>query len=361
MTDPVIKTCADWPLPFDQLPDLADQATQERPTNAPMLPVDDVPPGQQRFRMAFLTGKAWRTGRKLRVCFLDGPAGVRARVRDVAAEWMDHANIRFEFGDDPHSEIRISFKQAGSWSRLGTEALAVAKDKPTMNLGWLRKDTPAKEYSQVVLHEFGHALACVHEHQNPAAGIPWNKEAVYRYYAGPPNRWTKYEVDLNILDVYGRDITQFTAFDPKSIMIYPIPKELTLGGFQVNWNPGLSDTDKDFIAAQYPVKDKLATELQVDAPPVEGIIARPTEENHYQFDLSAPEQIVLETTGSTNVVMALFGPGDRARRIALDDDSGLGQNARIETVLMDGSYFVRIQHKRPTGTGRYRLSLRRPG
>ena len=357
--DPVIKTCVDRKLPLDQLPDLADQATQERPANAPMQRVDGVPPDQQRVRMAILTGKAWRTGRTLRVCFLDGRAGVRTRVRDVAVEWMDHANVRFEFSDDPDSEIRISFKQAGSWSRVGTEALAVAKGKPTMNLGWLREDTPAKEYSKVVLHEFGHALACLHEHQNPSAGIPWNKEAVYRYYTRPPNRWTKSEVDLNIFDEYGRDVTQFTTFDPKSIMIYPIPKELTLGGFHVKWNLCLSDTDKDFIAARYPFKDELILELQMDAPPIEGAIGRPADENHYQFELRTPEQIVLETFGSSNVVMALFGPDSKTERIAWDDDSGLGQNAKIETVLMEGSYFVRIQHKRPTGTGKYSLSLSR--
>ena len=193
--DPVIKTCVDRKLPLDQLPDLADQATQERPANAPMQRVNGVPPDQQRVRMAILTGKAWRTGRTLRVCFLDGRAGVRTRVRDVAVEWMDHANVRFEFSDDPDSEIRISFKQAGSrWSRVGTEALAVAKGKPTMNLGWLREDTPAKEYSKVVLHEFGHALACLHrsttESHSPA--FPGTRKRIlYRIYTRPPNRWTK--------------------------------------------------------------------------------------------------------------------------------------------------------------------------
>ena len=359
--DPVIRTCVDRVLPLDQLPDLADQAMEERATNAPMRHLNDVPPDQQRVRMAILTGKAWRTGRNLRVRFLDGRPGVRSRVRDVAAEWMNHANIRFEFSDDPDSEIRISFKQAGSWSRVGTEALAVAKSKPTMNLGWLREDMPAEEYSKVVLHEFGHALACLHEHQNPAAGIPWNREAVYRYYARPPNRWTTSEVDQNIFDAYSRDLTQFTAFDPKSIMVYPIPKELTIGGFEVKWNLGLSDADKDFIAARYPFKDRSILELQIDAPPVEGIIGHTMEENHYQFDLHAPEQIVLETYGSIDVVMALFGPDSKTQRITWDDDSGLGQNAKIETVLMEGSYFVRIRHKRPTGTGKYRVSLRRLG
>ena len=31
---------------------------------------------------------------------------------------------------------------------------------------------------RVILHEFGHALALVHEHQNSALSIQWNETAV---------------------------------------------------------------------------------------------------------------------------------------------------------------------------------------
>jgi hypothetical protein len=45
----------------------------------------------------------------------------------------------------------------------------------------------------------------------------------------------------------------FTAFDPQSIMLYPVPKELTKGGFEIPWsNSELSALDKEFIGKMYP-------------------------------------------------------------------------------------------------------------
>jgi len=124
--------------------------------------------------------------------------------------------------------------------------------QPTMNFGWLRSNTPNDEVRRVVLHEFGHALGLVHEHQNPAVAIPWNKAAVYQYYQGPPNQWSQEQVDLNIFEVYGKGLTKYTRFDRNSIMLYPIPAELTTGGYQVGWNNELSYWDKLFIRKCYP-------------------------------------------------------------------------------------------------------------
>src|SRR5438128_1710060 len=81
----------------------------------------------------------------------------------------------------------------------GTDNLGIPKSRPTMNFGWLRDDTEDAEYERVVVHEFGHALGAIHEHQNPKGGIEWNLPAVYAYFAGPPNHWSKEETDLNVV------------------------------------------------------------------------------------------------------------------------------------------------------------------
>jgi hypothetical protein len=201
---------------------------------------------------ALVTAKKWPNGQVLRVRFLDGDPTVQAKLQPYAHAWSKYANITFAFGDDPAAEIRISFQYQGSWSTIGTDALDVPDDQPTMNYGWLTPDTEDDEYSRVVIHEFGHALGLIHEHQNPAGGIHWNKPVVYQYYEGPPNNWSKDDVDNNLFATYDKDQTQYTDVDGQSIMMYPIPDGFTTDGFVVGWNRVLSPTDIDFISRMYP-------------------------------------------------------------------------------------------------------------
>jgi len=203
-------------------------------------------------RMALLNGCKWQPGDAIVVHFMDGDAALQARVKKYASVWTTHANLRLFFRQEPNAEIRVSFRQRGSWSHLGTACRQVAPDQPTMNFGWLRSDSTEDEVSRVVLHEFGHALGCIHEHQHPEGGINWKKSAVYDYYAGPPNFWSKALVDRNIFQTYDKTLTSFSAPDPKSIMMYPIDTRLTDDGFSVGLNSELSATDKDFIKRMYP-------------------------------------------------------------------------------------------------------------
>ena len=77
--------------------------------------------------------------------------------------------------------------------------------------------------------------------------------AVLRYYEGPPNNWSEAQVRENLLKKYDVSEINGTDFDKYSIMLYPVQKELTLGGFEVPWsNKALSDQDKSYIAKMYP-------------------------------------------------------------------------------------------------------------
>ncbi|MBK8050401.1 MAG: hypothetical protein IPK16_26845 [Anaerolineales bacterium] len=195
--------------------------------------------------------KRWSNGAELNVTFLSGEPVVQRKVAAIASEWSQFANVTFAFGTDPESDIRIDFNpRMGSWSYVGIDCARIPVGQPTMNLGWLKPNTADKEYRRVVLHEFGHALGLIHEHKQPNAQIPWNERAVIEYYRRT-NGWDEAYTRSNVLN--REMVDSFTRFDPQSIMLYPVPKELTIGGFEIPWsNTELSELDKQFIQQMYP-------------------------------------------------------------------------------------------------------------
>jgi serralysin len=151
------------------------------------------------------------------------------------------------------TDIRIAFEQGnGSWSYLGTMCRDIDKPKPTMNYGWLTPSSDEAELRRVVLHEFGHAIGLIHEHQNPKGGIKWNRPAVIKDLSGPPNRWDEATIESNMFRYYPPTDVIATDVDAKSIMMYPIPKAWTLDGFSSGFNGELSDNDKALIQGVYP-------------------------------------------------------------------------------------------------------------
>jgi len=204
--------------------------------------------------ISVLIGKKWFVGRVLKVRFLDNPPKkVKDKIEYYAHQWEKHVNVKFVFGSDPNAEIRITCTSDGSsWSYLGTDALVIPKNKPTMHYGWFVENTPEDEFSRTTLHEFGHALGALHEHQHPIAGIPWNRPAVYEYYKQTQG-WSKADVDAQIFFKYDLNQTNSSQYDKSSIMHYAIEKKLLIDqSFAVGWNKKLSATDKAFMKIVYP-------------------------------------------------------------------------------------------------------------
>ena len=304
--------------------------------------------------------KLWENGRTIRVAFLDGDPTVKAKVMAIAKEWEEVANLKLSFVTSGASEIRISFQEKGfSWSTVGTDALTVPRTEATMMYGWLEPGTPLREYQRVVRHEFGHALGMIHEHQNPDARtkIPWDRPKVYAYYA--QQGWSHADVDRNIFQVYAESATNFTAFDPTSIMEYAIPDSLTIGSYAIGWNTELSQTDRDFMARQYPTAAPPMPELVIDGPRVAADLAVGAEVDTYRFTVAEAATYIITTTGPTDTLLTLHGPDDSAAVLTFDDDLGAGLNARIVRKLLPANYWLTVRHKEPGHSGTYDIGIKR--
>lgn len=192
-------------------------------------------------------------GNVISVSFLEGTEEQKALVRRHAEEWTRHCNIQFSWQDPPRTDIRISFRPGGSWSVVGKTARDVRpRSRATMNYGWLNPGISEENARAVVLHEFGHALGLIHEHQNPLGEIKWNQPAVIRDLSGPPNNWDMKTIFHNMFDPHKRNKIDGTELDKSSIMMYPIPAAWLAEGEPVGFNHQLSERDREFIARAYP-------------------------------------------------------------------------------------------------------------
>lgn len=188
--------------------------------------------------------KFWPNGAAIRIRFLDGDSKAQAEVTRIAQRWTEHANLKFEFVTAGDAEVRVSFRQPGSWSFLGTDALAVPKNEPSINFQLVDQRT--------ILHEFGHVLGLIEEHLNPRAKIPWNKDIVYRELSGPPNFWNKSLIEAHVFaQASATQLGEYREFDPYSIMTMPVPKKWT-GGLTLGGGEDLSASDKALVARIYP-------------------------------------------------------------------------------------------------------------
>jgi hypothetical protein len=300
-------------------------------------------------------GKQWVNGSTIKIRLTGGSAADRSLVEQIAPRWTEHANLRFQFTDDPRAEIRVSFDEGdGAWSYIGLDNKGIPLHAATLNLGWVDQG--------VILHEFGHMIGLAHEHSNPAGGIQWNEEEVIRDLSGPPNYWDEPTIRHNVLDKYSVDQIYGTEFDRDSIMLYAFPATWTIGGEATHENSDLSKLDKNFVRSEkmYPQRgtpEERAVDLQLDLPK-DAAIEKAGEEDLFRFRVEKGGDYRVETQGSTDVVLSLFGPGGFARLIATDDDSGPGRNARVRAELAEGSYFVRVTHYDPDATGAYAIAVR---
>lgn len=220
------------------------------------------------------------------------PSLVFSAITLTNAVWRpgDKGTITITFGDYPSPEC----DPAASWSQIGKESNGII---PSMNLGFVdppfgpwtdadgkKWDAPPLSVTRnycaenggpntcrpgwipgaTVVHEFGHALGMMHEHQNNLNNanpikINLNKQNVINYYVKLTGNYDdgEQQAETNVLEFYSDKGTYAgTKYDPESIMLYSLPDNWVKGKNPTRANFKLSNQDKDWLKSLYPKSQK---------------------------------------------------------------------------------------------------------
>jgi hypothetical protein len=228
-----------------------------------------APPGSEVPRGVIAQLKLWPPEvTTLSVCFFRGDSALRGRIASVAKNWLQQpVGIALDFGAPPNyrscvssgdDQIRIGFQYTGYWSLVGQDSYVDASQmEESMNFqGFLVRPPDGREFTRVVLHEFGHALGFEHEHQHPWAQCDFDMPYIYAYLAGPPNYWSHEVVDFNMKPLAADNLI-LRQVDVRSIMLYSFPMKYYLSGRNSQCfsegNFTLSPGDAQLLAEVYPV------------------------------------------------------------------------------------------------------------
>ena len=307
----------------------------------------------ERARLIRVISKKWVNGTVLHYYFFqESPWGADKTQIDVVRRAFDlwkKIGIGLEFREvssREDAEIRIGFLQGdGAWSYIGRDVLNQGQYERTMNLGWNLAQDPNE--IDTAVHEIGHTLGFPHEHQNPNAGIVWDKEAVYETLAGHPNYWSRQKTYWNIIRKISPDSVEGSKWDPNSIMHYPfgagLIKEPTKYQNGLYPKPGLSQKDIAQAEFFYPPLKPAFPELK----PLESqfLSIGVGEQKNFTINPTASRYYNFRTFGESDAVVVLFEKNNgELQYVKGDDDSGTGLNASFRVRLTKGrKYVLRIR------------------
>ncbi|QDS75312.1 hypothetical protein FKW77_001531 [Venturia effusa] len=218
----------------------------------------------QRYRKCFTKLKKaelWRNGSTLH--YLVQTKDVAQSLRDLLQTtlkltWECYANIRFteaiDLADAKNADFRIHFGAGLSSSPLGTRAKSATThinfDFGPNALGEVTKESPIM---RKILHEFGHLLGLIHEHQRPCS--PLRFDLVLLRYIGArkdPNWAQSLKKDFLRMNHERIALLDLFPYDDFSIMQYNFDSLVAKSQTSQSKSHELSDKDKALMAYLYP-------------------------------------------------------------------------------------------------------------
>lgn len=193
----------------------------------------------------------WPQNSTITIAFMDTSPAHRALIqKHIEKNYAPLINLKLNFVEGTQGDIRISTSAdiSGDWSNVGTEALTLPANEPTMHLDPHKTEDIFK---MNILHEFGHALGLRHEHKHPDRTLDFNLPRVYELY--------KRKFNFDNTDVYEQILQKLNPadiiasdYDQQSIMHYNLSRLILWKQKSTGYNFNLSNGDKALLQSVYP-------------------------------------------------------------------------------------------------------------
>jgi hypothetical protein len=314
---------------------------------------------------------------------------IGAACEQAVEQWQTITGLTFSRqASATNAQIRVSFQdRVGHYSLIGTDSAVPSfspnrsRQRESLNID----PGNAAEYLRVALHEFGHAIGMVHEHQH-SRSIQWDRNKVITHF-WLTQGWDAAKTQFNVIDrVNGPEYELTDRRDPKSIMHYWFPRSLhTSSDVPETPNDRISEDDEAFVRRMYenlkdggngpgegPSKIPLesAVELPVGSQGLTSEIRQAGDVRLFKFTIASEDDYSVETferEKSIPIRVRLYGSVSSASDLEKDplaSDAFGGEgllNARIRLNLKKGVYYVTAQHfhKTASSTGAFKIRVQR--